>query len=78
VLCSDLLCPWRAKALETLRTLRLPGGVACTSWNPETGEVSAGPYAAALAGYLVWAVLAGAPQEEVAADAAGSKSRASA
>jgi hypothetical protein len=78
VLCGDLLCPWRAKALDTLRSLSLPGGVACTSWNPDTGEVSGGPWDATLAGYLVWALLTGAPQEEVAVGAAGSKAKGSA
>jgi hypothetical protein len=55
-LCSDLLSTRRTAALETLRSLELPSGVACETWDPETGRVASGPFAAALAGYLVWAL----------------------
>jgi hypothetical protein len=56
-LCADLLCAWRSTALQALRSLRLPGGVACSAWDPESGEMSSGPYAASEAGFLVWAAL---------------------
>jgi hypothetical protein len=74
-LCADLLCPWRARSLETLRSLHLPGGVACETWDPATGRVASGPYAASEAGFLVWTLLTGAPRDEVAAGAAKSKKR---
>ncbi|HUF69334.1 MAG TPA: hypothetical protein VMM79_11890 [Longimicrobiales bacterium] len=74
-LCADLLCPWRARSLETLRSLHLPGGVACETWDPATGRAASGPYAASEAGFLVWTLLTGAPRDEVAAGAAKSKKR---
>jgi len=64
-LCADLLTSRRAAALDHLRALDLPGGVACETWDPATGRAVSGPYAAALAGFLVWALLGrnAAPQE---------------
>ena len=56
-LCADLLGPRRAEALDTLRTLDLPGGVACETWDPATGRAMSGPWAAAEAGFLMWALL---------------------
>jgi hypothetical protein len=56
-LCSDLLGPRRGAALEVLRTLDLPGDVACATFDPATGRVASGPWAAAQAGYLAWALL---------------------
>jgi hypothetical protein len=56
-LCADLLGSQRANALDRLRAIDLPGGVACATWDPETGRAASGPYAAALAGLLVWALL---------------------
>lgn len=61
VLCSDLLCPWRSRAVEILRGLDLPGGVACGTWDPVTGRAVSQPWAAAEAGFLVWALLTGGP-----------------
>jgi uncharacterized protein len=58
-LCADLLTGRRAEAIDRLRSLDLPGGVACTSWNPESGRMASGPWAACEAGLLVWAMLAG-------------------
>lgn len=55
-LCADLLTPRRDAALALLRKLRLDGGVACTGYDPETGATAAGPYDAALAGFLAWAL----------------------
>jgi hypothetical protein len=65
-LCSDLLTPWRPNALKTLRSLDLPAGVACEAWDPDSGAPASGPYAAAEAGFLVWALLVGAPHDEAA------------
>lgn len=72
-LCADLLGPRRADALELLRRLDLPGGVACRRWNPETGTAADGPYAAAEAGFLVWALLEPAPLD--ARDARGPREK---
>jgi hypothetical protein len=57
-LCADLLTGRRESALERVRALDLPGGVACTAWDPDSGRVVTGPYAASEAGFLVWAMLA--------------------
>ncbi len=56
-LCADLLGDRRDAALTTLRALHLPGGVACETWDPQTGEAASGAWAAAEAGFLVWALL---------------------
>ncbi len=57
-LCADLLTPRRREgALEALRALNLPAGVAVRAWDPDSGSVAAGPYAASEAGFLVWALL---------------------
>jgi uncharacterized protein len=61
MLCADLLTSRRDAAIDRLKSLDLPGGVACDAWDPSTGSVASGPWAAALAGFLVWAMLAGAP-----------------
>jgi len=75
-LCVDLLCGRRGRAIETLRRLRLPGGVACRSWDPQTGGLAAGPYAAAEAGFLVWALLdASSPPGGAAVPARNAASR---
>jgi hypothetical protein len=37
--------------------LDLPGGIIGQSWDPATGQVLRGPWAAAEAGFLVWALL---------------------
>lgn len=73
VLCADLLTPWRSRALETLRSLDLPAGVACAAWDPDDGRASSGRYAASEAGFLVWALLVGAPGEEGAAPASAKR-----
>jgi hypothetical protein len=56
MLCADLLTPRRDAALAVLRRLRLDGGVACRSYDAETGATASGPYDAALAGFLAWAL----------------------
>jgi hypothetical protein len=56
-LCAALLGPRRKDALDTLMKLDLPGGIAAQAWDPESGRVVRGPWAAAEAGFLVWAVL---------------------
>lgn len=60
-LCSELLGPGRERALRTLRSLKLTDGVASEHYHPQTGESSGGPHAAALAGFLAWALDRGAP-----------------
>lgn len=51
-LCADLATPRREAALAVLRTLRLPGGIAAETWDPDTGEAVRGPFAAGLAALL--------------------------
>ena len=60
-LCAELLGPGRDRALRTLRSLELEDGVASERYDPQTGRSSAGPHAAALAGFLAWALDRGAP-----------------
>jgi hypothetical protein len=60
-LCADLLTSRRPAALDVLRALDLPGGVACGGWDPATGGAASEPYAASEAGFLVWALFAGKP-----------------
>ena len=63
-LCADLLGPRRNAALDIVRRLTLPGDVACTTFDPQTGRAASGPYAAALAGFLVQALLHGTNARE--------------
>jgi hypothetical protein len=56
VLCADLLTPRRDGALALLRRLDLAGDVACRGYDAETGASASGPYDAALAGFLAWAL----------------------
>jgi hypothetical protein len=53
-LCADLLGARRAEALDTIRKLEWPCGVAAAGYDPETGQSAGAPYDAALAGFLVW------------------------
>lgn len=57
-LCADLLTTRRDAALQTLRRLRLEGGVACETYDPDTGRTLDGPFDAPLAAHLAWALLA--------------------
>ena len=56
-LCTDLLSAGRREAIIRLRRLRLPGDVACSTYDPDEGGAASGPFAAAEAGLLVWALL---------------------
>lgn len=60
-LCVELLSTNRQNALRQLRELRLPGDVACVTFDPDSGEAASGPFAAAEAGLLVWCLLAEPP-----------------
>lgn len=60
-LCSELLGPGRERALRTLRSLQLADGVASEQYDPQTGLTAGGAHAAALAGFLAWALDRGAP-----------------
>lgn len=60
-LCCELLGPGRERALRTLRSLQLTDGVACELYDPATGSAAGGEHAAALAGFLAWALDRGAP-----------------
>lgn len=62
-LCAELLGKGRERALRTLRTLPLPDGVACEQYDPQTGECTRGTHAAALAGFMAWALDRGAPAD---------------
>jgi hypothetical protein len=55
-LCGDLLTGRRTQALDVLRRLTLEADLACTAWDPDSGEGSIGPFDAALAGFLAWAL----------------------
>ena len=55
-LCADLLGARRDAALELIRRLPLPGGVACERYDPTTGKAAGGMHSAALAGFLAWAL----------------------
>ncbi len=56
-LCAALLGPRRNAAIDTLMKLDLPGGIAGQTFDPETGQIVRGPWAAAEAGFLVWTLL---------------------
>lgn len=60
-LCCELLGPRRDAALRTLGTLRLTDGVAAERFDFEDGSTRGGPHAAALAGFVAWALDRGAP-----------------
>ncbi|HSJ16097.1 MAG TPA: glycoside hydrolase family 125 protein [Longimicrobiales bacterium] len=60
-LCCELLGPGRDAALRTLRALQLTDGVAAERYDFEDGSTSGGAHAAALAGFLAWALDRGAP-----------------
>jgi hypothetical protein len=60
-LCCELTGPRRDAALRTLRALQLPDGVAADRYDVEQGSVTAGTHAAALAGFLAWALDGGTP-----------------
>ncbi len=60
-LCAELLSGNRQNALRQLRQLRLPGDVACSTFDPDSGDAVDGPFAAAEAGLLVWCLLAEPP-----------------
>jgi hypothetical protein len=68
-LCASLFGPRREQAIATLMGLDLPGGIAGQAWDPETGRIVRGPWAAAEAGFLAWALLhqKRAPKEKSAA-----------
>ena len=53
-LCFDLLGPRRDAALDVLRRLRLEGGIACETYDPDTGETATGAHHAGAAGLLAW------------------------
>src|SRR5690606_39796115 len=55
-LVSDLLTSRRNAAAGILRKLTLEGGVASTAYDPDTGRSARGPWDAALAGFLAWAL----------------------
>lgn len=55
-LCTDLLGPHRDDALERLRQLRLPAGLAAALYDPATGDAHE-PHDAALAGFLARALV---------------------
>src|SRR5690606_8137906 len=55
-LAADLLTGRRNAAVALLRRLTLEGGVAGSTYDPETGHTSSGPYDAPLAGFLAWAL----------------------
>jgi hypothetical protein len=53
-LCVELLGPRRDDALDVLRRLDLEGGVACETYDPDTGRTAHGPHHGAAAGLLAW------------------------
>lgn len=55
-LCADLLHARPREALELLRRLSLDNGLACESYDPDTGRAATGRHAAAVAGLLGWTV----------------------
>jgi hypothetical protein len=55
-LCADLLGAGRAGALEVLRKLELPAGVAAAGYDPDTGQGRGALFDAALAGFLAWSL----------------------
>jgi hypothetical protein len=57
-LCADLLTNRRGDAIDRLAALRLTGGIATRTFDPDTGRSADGPHAAAEAGFLAWAILA--------------------
>ena len=54
--CAELLADRAGDALALLQRLRLPDGIACEAVDPDTGQPRGGLHAAALAGYLAWAL----------------------
>jgi hypothetical protein len=56
-LCADLLGIRQEAALEVLRRAPLDGGLACESYDPQTGEVRTGRHFATAAGLLAHALL---------------------
>jgi hypothetical protein len=55
-LTADLLTDRRDAAIALLRRLALEAGLASTTYDPDTGHSAIGPYDAALAGFLAWAL----------------------
>jgi hypothetical protein len=55
-LCADLLGTRKAEALDTLRHLEWPAGVAAYGYDPDSGQAVGAPHDAALAGLLVWSL----------------------
>jgi hypothetical protein len=51
-LCADLLGPGRERALDTIRRMRLDGGVAGRAYDPDTGNIVSGAYDAHVAALL--------------------------
>ena len=56
-LCADLVTGRRERALEILSRLDLPGGIACRTYDTDSGEAADGPWSAAHAGLLAWTLL---------------------
>lgn len=70
-LAADLLTGRRNAAISLLRRLSLECGLASSTYDPDTGGTASGPYDAALAGFLAWAL--DQTQEEPAAKKKGTR-----
>jgi meiotically up-regulated gene 157 (Mug157) protein len=56
-LCAEALTPRRPRAIETLASLALPGGIACRTYDPDTAACATGPWSASHAGLFAWTLL---------------------
>jgi hypothetical protein len=75
-LCADLVTDRRNHALQIVSQLTLPGGIACRTYDTDSGEAADGPWSAAHAGLLAWTLLRDPGTAKVKAAKAGKAGKA--